>query len=73
MERAKLFMNGRSQALRLPKDCRFDGDEVLVNRIGDMLVVMPAARPFSAFKRGVARFAEDRVPEAAKDTERRDL
>lgn len=29
---AKLFMNGRSQAVRLPKDFRFDGDEVYISR-----------------------------------------
>ncbi len=32
MEYAKIFSNGGSQAVRLPKSCRFDQDEVLVNR-----------------------------------------
>ena len=30
MQKAKLFPNGQSQAVRLPKACRFDGDEVIV-------------------------------------------
>ena len=34
MMTAKLFENGRSQAVRLPKECRFDGDEVVVNVLG---------------------------------------
>jgi antitoxin VapB len=42
METAKLFANGRSQAVRLPKSCRFDGDEVFVKRIGQAVVLMPA-------------------------------
>lgn len=29
---AKIFMNGRSQAVRLPKDFRFDSDEVYISR-----------------------------------------
>ena len=41
MEVAKVFMNGGSQAVRLPKKCRFDNDEVLVNRIGDVVMLMP--------------------------------
>ena len=34
---AKLFENGRSQAVRLPKECRFDGDEVMINKVGDVV------------------------------------
>lgn len=35
MDIAKVFTNGRSQAIRLPKNCRFEDDEVLVNKIAD--------------------------------------
>jgi antitoxin VapB len=38
---AKLFKNGSSQAVRLPKECRFDGDEVVVKRFGDMVILVP--------------------------------
>jgi antitoxin VapB len=41
-ERAKLFKNGGSQAVRLPKDCRFPGqEEVVVRRIGRQVVLEP--------------------------------
>jgi antitoxin VapB len=42
-ERAKLFKNGGSQAVRLPKDCRFPDDqrEVMVRKIGDRVVLEP--------------------------------
>jgi antitoxin VapB len=41
--RAKLFQNGGSQAVRLPKDCRFeDQDEVLVRREGNCVILKPA-------------------------------
>ena len=39
--RAKLFANGRSQAVRLPKEFRLPGAEVLVRRDGDRLVLEP--------------------------------
>lgn len=38
---AKVFMNGRSQAVRLPKEFRFDTEEVTVERMGDAVVLRP--------------------------------
>ena len=46
MQTAKLFLNGRSQAVRLPKDFRFEGQtEVLIERDGDRVILRPASRP----------------------------
>jgi antitoxin VapB len=45
MQTAKLFKNGRSQAVRLPKEFRFEGDEVYVKREGDAVVLIPKNRP----------------------------
>lgn len=42
--RAKLFWNGRSQAVRLPLEFRFEGDEVLVSREGDRVILEPVSR-----------------------------
>lgn len=39
--RAKLFMNGRSQAVRLPKEFRFSGSEVCIERRGEAVVLTP--------------------------------
>ena len=41
---AKLFKNGRSQAVRLPKEFRFSGDEVLVRREGEAVILEPIKR-----------------------------
>ena len=38
---AKVFRNGSSQAVRLPKECRFQADEVCVKRIGSAVVLFP--------------------------------
>ncbi len=41
---AKLFMHGRSQAVRLPKEFRFEGKEVRVSREGDRVILEPLER-----------------------------
>lgn len=46
---AKLFMHGRSQAVRLPKEFRFDGTEVRVSKVGDKVILEPLRKkPFDA-------------------------
>jgi antitoxin VapB len=45
--RAKLFKHGGSQAVRLPKEFRFEGDEVEVRRDGDKIVLTPIKRDLS--------------------------
>ena len=42
---AKLFMHGRSQAVRLPKEFRFEGTEVRVSRIGDRVILEAIQKP----------------------------
>lgn len=48
MQTAKLFMNGRSQAVRLPAEFRFEGDEVLIRRDPDTgdVILSPCNRKF---------------------------
>jgi antitoxin VapB len=41
---AKLFMHGHSQAVRLPKEFRFEGSEVRVSRVGDKVILEPMER-----------------------------
>jgi len=46
MDTAKLFLNGRSQAVRLPKAFRFDGlTEVYIQRDGDRIILSPTRKP----------------------------
>ena len=47
MMTAKLFENGRSQAVRLPKECRFSGNEVAVSKMGDIVILMPKDNKWS--------------------------
>ena len=41
IETAKLFQNGSSQAVRLPKAYRFQGNEVIIKRFGDAVILIP--------------------------------
>lgn len=46
MDTAKLFLNGRSQAVRLPKAFRFEGvTEVFIQRDGDRVILSPSRKP----------------------------
>ncbi len=46
MQSAKLFLNGRSQAVRLPKAFRFEGmTEVFIERDGQRVILSPSRRP----------------------------
>jgi antitoxin VapB len=42
---AKLFMRGRSQAVRLPKEFRFEGTDVRVSKVGDKVILEPMTKP----------------------------
>lgn len=53
---AKLFRNGRSQAVRLPREFRFSGDCVRVRRIGDGVMLEPVLTPREWFA-GLDRWA----------------
>lgn len=41
MQIARIFKNGRSQAVRLPKEYRLEGDRVSVTRLGEAIVLQP--------------------------------
>lgn len=47
---AKLFFNGRSQAVRIPKAYRFEGiDEVIIRKEGDALVIAPVRKSWKSY------------------------
>ena len=59
MMTAKVFENGRSQAVRLPKECRFNTDEVAVNRIGDIVLLIPKTNKWNSFMQAIDMFSVD--------------
>ncbi len=63
MMTAKVFENGRSQAVRLPKECRFNTDEVAVNKIGDIVLLMPKTNKWGSFMQAIDMFSDDFMDE----------
>ncbi len=59
METAKIFENGRSQAVRLPKKFRFSGEEVLVQRLGRAVMLLPKEECWQTFLNGINSFSDD--------------
>ncbi len=63
MQTAKLFMNGRSQAVRLPKGFRFEGEEVFVKKVGNAVVLLPRRHSWGALYGSLGAFSEDFMEE----------
>lgn len=59
METAKVFENGRSQAIRLPKKFRFTAEEVFVQRLGEAVILMPKDSSWETFMNGLNSFTND--------------
>ncbi len=59
MKTAKLFQNGQSQAVRLPKEFRFEGDEVIIKRSGNAVVLIPANHSWDALTESLDKFSAD--------------
>lgn len=59
MEIAKIFENGRSQAVRLPKKFRFNVEEVVVQQLGDTVILVPKESLWQTFMDGLNGFTSD--------------
>jgi antitoxin VapB len=63
MDTARLFQSGRSQAVRLPKDYRFQGSEVAVKHFGNGVLLLPIDDPWQTLEDGLAAFDQGFVLE----------
>ncbi len=59
METAKLFQNGKSQAVRLPKEFRFGSDRVYIKRVGNAVVLLPYQTPWETMLDSLTMFSTD--------------
>lgn len=59
MQTAKLFINGSSQAVRLPKEFRFMGNEVYAQKIGETVILVPKDKVWETFIEGIKGFTDD--------------
>ncbi len=63
MQSAKLFINGRSQAVRLPKEFQFSGSDVLIHKVGDAVILLPHDKSWEVFLNGLNNFTDDFLDE----------
>lgn len=59
MQTARIFANGRSQAVRLPKEFRFSGTDVYIKKIGNMVVLLPKDDPWAPLINSLNQFTDD--------------
>lgn len=68
MKTARIFSNGRSQAVRLPKEFRFVGNEVYINKVQGIVMLIPKDDPWSPLINSLEHFTEDFMEERAQPT-----
>lgn len=59
MKKAKIFKNGQSQAVRLPKEFRFEGEEVYIQRYGNAVILMPIKKSWENLRESLNQFSDD--------------
>lgn len=59
MKTAKLFRNGQSQAVRLPKEFRIAGKDVFIKKIGHTIVLIPKNHPWEILLNSLQHFSKD--------------
>lgn len=59
MQTAKLFINGRSQAVRLPKEYKFSGNDVIIQKVGEAVILLPHNKSWEVFLHGLNSFSDD--------------
>ena len=63
MQTAKLFLNGRSQAVRLPKEYQFKGENVYIRKVGEAVILFPVDKEWEIFLQGLNNFSGDFMSE----------
>ncbi len=59
METARLFQNGQSQAVRLPKKYRFAGNKVIIKRVGNAVILLPYEDSWETLFDSLEQFSDD--------------
>lgn len=59
LKTAKLFQNGQSQAVRLPKEFRFDGTLVFIKKMGNTVMLIPYQEPWQSLFDSLDLFSDD--------------
>ncbi|MCC6212775.1 MAG: antitoxin [Burkholderiales bacterium] len=71
MKTAKLFRNGQSQAVRLPKEFRLEGDEVFIKKSGSAVVLIPLVHSWDSLIGSLERFSADYMADREQPRQRK--
>jgi antitoxin VapB len=63
MKTAKIFQNGQSQAVRLPKEFRFKDDYVYIKKSGNVVILIPAKDSWDSLFGSLGKFSDDFMTE----------
>lgn len=63
MDEAKLFQNGKSQAVRLPKEYRFQGTKVYIKKVGNVVMLIPEHDSWQSLMESLDLFSDDYMME----------
>lgn len=63
MKTAKIFQNGQSQAVRLPKEFRFDDNEVFIKKTGNVVQLIPRSDSWNSLFESLKKFSSDFMAE----------
>ena len=73
MKIAKLFKNGQSQAVRLPKEFRFEGDHVFIKKEGNLVLLIPEKKTWDPLIKSLGKFSNDFMSERTQpETQKRE-
>lgn len=74
MYKAKLFKNGGSQAVRLPKEYRIKEKEVIIKKDGDLILIYPRSKAWEILRAGIRKFPKDYMADRnqPREVEQRD-
>jgi antitoxin VapB len=59
MQSTKVFKSGNSQAIRIPQEYQVDEEELMINKIGNTIVLFPKNDPWELFKKSLTEFSDD--------------
>jgi len=59
MKTATLFKDGPHQAVRLPEEFRFQGERVYINKVGNVVVLIPENNPWEPLFESLEQFTDD--------------
>jgi len=69
MKTVKVFQSGNSQAVRIPKEYQVSGKDLIINKIGNTIVLFPTDDPWKLFKNSLNEFSDDFFADGRKQPE----